>query len=67
MFSLDEEQGKKMQAWIDEHDKTCKCFHKQGAIGGRLRWCFTPTSIGVAIIVECACGEEVDLSDYDSW
>jgi hypothetical protein len=45
-------------------------FHKtanQGAIGGRLTYCFTPTNLGTIIKIKCACGEELDLTNYESW
>jgi len=67
MFSLDATQKEKLAVWIKEHDKTCPYAVKQGAIGGRLTWTFTPTSLGLVSRVKCACKEEVDLSDYDSW
>jgi hypothetical protein len=69
VFRLDTEELKKLAAWREEHDKTCKYAHpsKQGAIGGRLTYCFTPTSLGSVTKVKCACGEEVDLTDYDAW
>jgi hypothetical protein len=28
---------------------------------------FTPTGIGVAIHVSCACGQRRDITDYDHW
>jgi hypothetical protein len=59
---------------MEEHDKTCKYFDDGtspnspvGAIGGRIKFQFTTTGLGIIAIVKCACGEEVDLTDYDSW
>ena len=40
---------------------------KVGAIGGRIGYRFTPTSLGIAALVKCACGKEKDVTDYDSW
>ena len=35
--------------------------------GGRFSYIFTPTAIGVAVTVECACGDSADCTDYESW
>ena len=40
---------------------------KLGAIGGRYKYGFAPTSLGTAITVECAYGEKKNVTDYDSW
>jgi hypothetical protein len=62
--------------WLVEHKKTCKLrFEKDGspkmfpggAAGGSLTYCFTPTGIGMAQIVKCGCGEEINVTDYDQW
>lgn len=37
-----------------------------GAIGGGVTYCFTPTSLGTVFIVQ-AWGQELNLTDYDSW
>lgn len=68
-FALDDIQFIKLVKWEREHDKTCKFANpmKQGACGGRLTYSFTPTSLGVVTKIKCACGEEVDVSDYDEW
>lgn len=39
-----------------------------GAIGGAVTYYFTPTSIGVVIKVKNAInGQEIDLSEYETW
>lgn len=38
-----------------------------GAIGGGLTYEFTPTSIGMIIKVRWHDGQELDLTDYESW
>ena len=40
---------------------------KQGAIGGQYSYRFTPTSLGTAVSVKCACGKEKNVTEYDSW
>jgi len=68
MFSLSEEEEKAAKAWIEKHREE----HKMGpfdcgAIGGRWTYKFTPTGLGPIIIVQCICGEEENVTDFDSW
>lgn len=49
-----------------KHIPPGKKFRYSGAIGGAYTWCYTGTSIGVVVTVECACGEKFDVSDYDN-
>jgi hypothetical protein len=61
--------------WVDANQlKKLNKFSKHkcalryhGAIGGALTYSFTPTSLGVVIKAKCACGKEVDVSDYEGW
>lgn len=40
----------------------------KGAIGGHIAYSFIPTSIGDAIDICCSiCGEQENITDYDSW
>ncbi|NQU32905.1 MAG: hypothetical protein HQ521_06690 [Bacteroidetes bacterium] len=54
----------KLKRWEDNHN--C-CITDMGAIGGKLSYKFTPTSIGTVKIVKCACSKEIDLSNYTNW
>jgi hypothetical protein len=38
-----------------------------GAIGGAYTFCFTATGIGEIVTVKAADGDELDLTDYDTW
>lgn len=39
-----------------------------GACGGELTYCFTPTSIGMILVVKHAgTGAELNLTDYENW
>ncbi len=73
MFEISDEQRKKIRAWSTEIDERIAKEQGRedgpyyGAIGGSLTYMFTPTSIGVIIQVKHASGEELDVSDYDSW
>ena len=66
-FSLGKEESDELDNWLREHNKTCRYSERgsQGAIGGRLTYNFCPNSLGLVVKVECACGEEVDLTDYN--
>lgn len=73
-FSLDKDELKNLSEELTEHNKTCKFYDdgtgvesKTGAIGGRLTYEFTPTGLGVIAKVVCACGHNMDITDYDSW
>lgn len=67
-------EGLALAIWTEEHNKTCPYFDDgtsfaspQGAIGGRMTFEFTITGLGVISKVKCACGKDVDLTQYDEW
>lgn len=75
-FSLDVEETQKYLAWEAAHHtkQNCKFFDDGkspicpvGAIGGRVSFRFTITGVGVIVVVECACGDKKDLTNYDLW
>jgi len=63
-FELDDEQMTKVVAWEASHECT---ISYAGAIGGKTTFAFTPNSIGMSEKAVCACGEELDITDYDLW
>lgn len=69
IFYITQDEYKKFSDWKKEHNKKCKFSDSMsgGAIGGRFTYIFTPTGVGTATTVKCACGEECDLTDYDMW
>ena len=69
MFKLNKEQTEKYQEWKKEHDVICTVSKSNdiGAIGGRFTFQFTPTSLGTITIVKCACGGNIDLTEYGDW
>jgi hypothetical protein len=69
IFGLDKDQLIKLNEWIKTHDKTCPYANplKQGAIGGRLSYEFTPSSLGTFAVVKCACKAECNVTDYDAF
>jgi len=65
-FKLSEKEILKYKTWLEEHNKTCSA-KDVGAIGGRMTFQFTPTSLGIISQVVCACGKEINLTDYERW
>lgn len=59
IFIVDPYEQLTLSNWIAEHK--CKYRHIS------LTYKFTNTGIGVATIVECRCGEEVNITDYEIW
>jgi hypothetical protein len=73
-FSFSDNDNEKINIWDKHHKNTCKYFddgseicNPVGAIGGRLTYSFTPTGLGLITSVECACGEKLNLTDFDMW
>ena len=65
-FTIPKECLNRLNAFIKEQDE--KSGGRYGAIGGAYTYHFTPTSIGVAFMVENTVTKAVlDLSDYESW
>lgn len=64
-FVLSETEVQKIDEWLKEHDKACPhaSGRRQGAIGGRLTYSFTPTSLGTFSSVLCACGAREMITD----
>ena len=75
-FVIEPYEQQILNEWRAEHNKTCKYRFNDdgtpvkfpgGAAGGSTSYEFTPTGIGVAIFAKCTCGEEINLTDYESW
>lgn len=67
IFELSSYENKKLAKWYSEHKCQFVDPTNCGAIGGRLTYVFTPTSLGVISSVRCACGEEETLTNFDEW
>ncbi len=68
-FSVTDSETATFGVWALEHDKTCRYANpaKRGAIGGRYTFSFTGTTLGTIVKVQCACGANADLTDYDAF
>lgn len=72
MFRVSAEQRAEANEWMCSHNKakhgeTTRAPRYSGAIGGAYTWCFTHTTIGMATLVKCSCGDSIDLSNYNEW
>lgn len=74
MFNLTTEQKNEIEAWRKSHK--CKLRTSEhgiedeiyvGAIGGAITYCFTPTGLGDCVEAVCACGEKINVTDYEGW
>lgn len=73
-FELSEVEEKKYREWYKKHRHTCSIRKNNksisgpfGAIGGGMSFTFMPTGLGACVKIECACGEGIDVTDYESW
>lgn len=66
-FVLSETEVQKLDEWLKEHNLTCPyaSSRRQGAIGNRLTYSFTPTTLGTISSVKCACGTTEILTNLD--
>jgi hypothetical protein len=61
-FELTEKQLKQLKEWQDELEPL-----KVGGIGGGTWFMFCPTGLGNIVKVRREDGQEIDLTDTDSW
>ncbi len=73
-FQTDDHNNEQIGEWLQAHAESCKYWQPdnrgllpQGASGGSVTYCFTPTTLGLVTHVQCACGEKQDVTDYDKW
>jgi hypothetical protein len=70
-FALTAEQVAKASEFMRNHECTLRVdeagMRQVGAIGGAAEYCFTPTALGVCETVKCACGADMNLTNYDEW
>ena len=69
-FDIHADEYKKFDEWNNNHIKKCKLYGTDGAIGGRLEFCFRPTGLGNIITVKCDCNSKdskYDLTDVGNW
>jgi len=74
MFSLDKRQVEEISKWKKTHECSLRTDEHGvkneiyvGAIGGAITYMFTPTGLGDCVEAQCACGEKINVTDYDEW
>ena len=60
-FKLTPEQVKQYDEWGH------KCDAAAGCLGGKMKFIFTPTGLGMCLLAECICGESIGLTDINDW
>ena len=71
-FETGRKNEEKLNAWLQTHVLDCEYwqFDDMGRLplnaGGSISYSFTPTTHGLIIKVQCACGAEHDITDYDN-
>ena len=63
-FILDDKIVKRIVKWLLNHECT---IDDEGAIGGKITYTFTPTGLGDIVKCKCACGKEIDVTEYEKW
>lgn len=62
-FEIKGEEYRKLKKFEKEHEK---CHEKYpDVLCALLEYRFIPTGLGMAVTVQCACGEELDLTDLN--
>lgn len=60
-FPVTQEEHKAINEWTNEHEKKHPGGH--GCSGGKYKYEFVPTSIGVVGSIVCSCGEKFTFQD----
>ena len=65
IFKLNEKENELAEKFLQEHRHP---EINKGAIGGHMKFIFTPTALADACSIHCTiCGEEKNITDYTSW
>lgn len=63
-FEITEKQQERINNWLKGKDLSVYT----GAIGGRLTYSFTPTSLGIIEkVFDSVTNDELDVTEYDLW
>lgn len=67
-FIMSDDEVAEFHKWNDDHIKICSLNDgPTPAIGGALTYSFTPTGLGLVVEISCACGEKINVTNYDLW
>lgn len=64
VFTIHADKVKRVDHWLKTHPCSLRGKPEKTAIGGRITYAFTDTSIGQMQTVKCACGQKFSI-DYD--
>jgi len=70
MFKLDKSQEEKLKVWMESlpQEVIGDPDAYTGAIGGRYTYKFTPTGLGVIVVVkDFITKKEINLTDFENW
>lgn len=69
VFEMSIPEIREANKWIKNHNKTCILIKNNisATIGGAITYTFTPTGLGMACGVQCACGESHECTDVSHW
>jgi hypothetical protein len=60
-FEMNDKETRAAHKWIRSHREICE------ADMPAVSYCFRVTGIGVAVSIECHCGQTEDVTDYSAW
>ena len=60
--ALNEKEKEKLRCFLAKHKD-----HTVTSNGSNFVYKICPCSIGTVLIIRCCCGEEKDITDFDSW
>ena len=68
-FEINDKEWNDIQNAIKKHNKDCVIYNndEHATIGGRISYFFTPTGLGIACGVQCACGWSKECTDVSNW
>ena len=67
-FQTGSKNDEKLNAWLQVHVLTCSSWDIVDPKKlPQITYTFTPTPNGLVIKVQCGCGEQEDVTDYDEW
>lgn len=68
-FEMSDKESWDADNAVKNHNKDCPIYNDNhsAAIGGRISYTFTPTSLGMACGVRCACGWHEEVTDVSDW
>ncbi len=76
-FRMNDLEDQRCREWLEVHKDHCgntvdekTGLTYEGSMGPKypnIRYCFVPTGIGNAIVIECSCGRSVDITDLANY